>query len=129
MISVDALPDFIKQFFVLAVLFFFISLLIVTLQARAHAFYADPLQQPTATLWKCLLSMECMRIFVIYILLLNEATVGLRSPRALGTYILLHATAPATLIFFTSLIGLVMWPLVFKACHRFGVLGEGRGGE
>lgn len=61
LIAVDALSDFIKQFFVLSILFFFVSLLIITLQARAHAFYADPLQQPTIELWKGLLVTEPMR--------------------------------------------------------------------
>lgn len=112
------LSVFHKQFFVLSFLFFFLSLLIVTLQARASALYQDPRTMPVSILVKGVVIAELLRISMIWVQLMDVRTVQFEALQGVAFHFL-HAIAPAGLIMASCGMATGLWQLGAIGYARF----------
>jgi len=109
---------FTQQIFALSFLSFFAVLLILTVQALADALCSGAYQQTISGILKALLMLELIRVFTIYILLVDRGSLIVTLPTNRIVLEFLFATAPLALIFSTSFAGVGIW-LLLAAGYRY----------
>ncbi len=117
----DRLDIFGQQIFVVALLSFFLMLVIYGLKVRAGALYAQPTIELMPVLVILIIASVVARVFFAYLLVANMDSINSNLPSQIAVFHLLNAIAPEGLILFDCLMAISLAQI---ALFIYGLLPE-----